>query len=416
MGEAFDYAILGTDAIPTSGTVTCTTSTINGDVGSTGNSITNTGCTINGSVDAPVAASVVNDFNAAYTALDSDNPTCDGAIPIVDTTLGPGVYCADAGVTIPAGVIITLSGDASDVWVFKVGVADDTGALTGNSFQVVLDGGAQACNVYWWTAAGATLNSSSFKGSVLSGAAFTMTGGDLEGRAQATTAATVTDAVLNFAGCVAPATITVNKDFSDNNPDSVSVDLTCSSGMVEATPLNASEGAAAVFAVNGADPGTTCTASETVPAGYTADQTDCANVALGGSCTILNTLLPLGAATITVNKDFTDNNTAAVSVGLTCTSGTVETTPLNASESSPAVFTVNGADLGTTCRALETVPQGYAADQTDCATIALNGSCTIVNAPAPAAVDVPTLSGWAMITLAALLGIFSFVVIRRQAM
>jgi hypothetical protein len=55
LGTAGSYAVLGTNGIPTSGTVTCTTSTINGDVGSTGNSITNTGpCTINGDIDAPV--------------------------------------------------------------------------------------------------------------------------------------------------------------------------------------------------------------------------------------------------------------------------------------------------------------------------------------------------------------------------
>ena len=46
LGTAYPFAALGTNGIATSGTFTCTTSTINGDVGSTFNAITNTGCTI----------------------------------------------------------------------------------------------------------------------------------------------------------------------------------------------------------------------------------------------------------------------------------------------------------------------------------------------------------------------------------
>lgn len=76
------------------------------------------------------------------------------------------------------------------------------------------------------------------------------------------------------------------------------VDLTCTSGTVATTPLNASESLPAVFTVTGADPGATCTATETVPAGYTANQADCVGVALGGSCEITNTV---NSDTIVVN-------------------------------------------------------------------------------------------------------------------
>jgi hypothetical protein len=47
--------------------------------------------------------------------------------------------CSAAGTTIGAGVIFTLNGNASDVWVFKIGTGG-LGALTGNSFQVVMGG------------------------------------------------------------------------------------------------------------------------------------------------------------------------------------------------------------------------------------------------------------------------------------
>ena len=85
-----------------------------------------------------------------------------------------------------------------------------------------------------------------------------------------------------------------------------------------------------MFTVTGASLGTTCTATETVPVGYTANQANCVGVALNGSCTIINTLN--GVVTITVNKDFIPNSVATVPVALTCTSGTVTTTPLNAAE------------------------------------------------------------------------------------
>lgn len=203
LGTAGSYTVLGTNGIPTSGTVTCTTSTIDGNVGSTGNSITDTGpCTITGSIDAPVAATVVSDFDDAYDAVGTLNPVCDGVVPTTTTTLPPGVYCSAAGTTIGAGVTITLDGDADDVWVFRIGTGG-LGALTGTgpNLQVVMGGTADACNVYWWTAEGATMTDAMFAGNVLSGTAVSMTGTSWEGRALATTDVTVTDSIIT--GCVA---------------------------------------------------------------------------------------------------------------------------------------------------------------------------------------------------------------------
>jgi hypothetical protein len=419
LGDAAPYAVLGTNVVATSGTVTCTDTgpgtAINGDVGTTFNAITNTGCTINGAIDAPVAGSVVSDFNAAYAAIDAAN-VCTGVIPTVTTTLPPGVYCSAAGTTIGAGVIITLDGDPSDVWVFRVGTGG-LGALTLTSAQVVMGGAADACNVFWKTAEAATLTDSDFVGTVLSGSAITMTNGSWFGRALASTDVSITDAApLTFAGCAAPASITVNKDFSDNNPAPVQVDLSCTSGTITATPLNASEGAPAVFEVSGADFGATCTATETVPAGYTADQADCANVPLGGACTITNTL-QLADGTITVNKDFIPDSTATVSVSLVCTSGTVTTTPLPASEASPAVFNVTGAAPGATCTATETVPFGYTANQASCQNVAIGGSCTITNTLTAVATPtvIPAGSTLTLILLGGVLALLGLVAVRRVA-
>lgn len=295
LGDAAPFVVLGTNDVPTSGTVTCTDTgpgtVIDGDVGTTGNTITNSGCTISGAIDAPVANTVVSDFNDAYDAVAFANSSCDGTIPTITTSLPPGVYCSAAGTTIGAGVTITLDGDPSDVWIFRVGTGG-LGALTLTGAQVVMGGAAEACNVFWTTAEAATLTDSDFVGTLLAGTAITMTNGSWFGRALASTDVALTDAApLAFAGCAAPATITVSKDFSDNNSASVQINLTCTSGTVTTTPLSASEAAPAVFDVTGADPGATCTATEIVPAGYSANQVACQNVAIGGSCTITNTLV-----------------------------------------------------------------------------------------------------------------------------
>jgi hypothetical protein len=297
LGAAEPYALLGTNVVATSGTVTCTDTgpgtSINGNVGTTFNTITNNGpCTITGSIDAPVAAQVVTDFNAAYNSVDAANAICTGVIPTTTTSLAPGVYCSAAGTTIGAGVTLTLNGSASDVWVFRVGTSG-LGALTLTDANVVMGGAALACNVYWKTAEAATLTRSNFVGTILSGDAITMTNGGWVGRGLASTDVTVTDAApMTFAGCGSgsPSTITVNKDFIPNSGVPVSMSLTCTSGTVAVTPLNAAEGAPAVFTVNGATAGTTCTATEVVPFGYTANQLACVGVALGGSCTVTNTL------------------------------------------------------------------------------------------------------------------------------
>ena len=70
LGTASNFAVLSA-APGHGGAVTCTNSTIIGDVGSSGQpaSVVQTGCTINGAIIAPVSAGVLRDFNSAYDAL-----------------------------------------------------------------------------------------------------------------------------------------------------------------------------------------------------------------------------------------------------------------------------------------------------------------------------------------------------------
>jgi hypothetical protein len=179
LGTASNFAVLS--AAPNSGgAVTCTASTINGNVGSSGPmaSVVQTGCTVIRSIIAPVSAQVLTDFNSTYSqyATLPCTGTLDTAYTGATLRLPPGVYCNAAAVTF-TNTTLTLDGlgNANAAWIFKVGTGG-TGALTGTNFSVVMANAGQPCNVSWWVAEAVTMTTSSLQGTVLAGAAITMTG------------------------------------------------------------------------------------------------------------------------------------------------------------------------------------------------------------------------------------------------
>ncbi len=210
LGKASNFAVLSA-APGHGGAVTCTNSIINGDVGSSGlkASVTQTNCTINGAIVAPVSAQVVSDFNTAYGKYTDANFPCTGLLNTAYTgqtvTLTPGVYCNTAAVTFTdSTLILDGQGDANAVWIFRIGTAG-TGALTGTNFTVEFKNAVgQPCNVTWWVAQAVTMTTSGFQGTILAGAAITMTGlagstTPFNGNALSKAAVTLTDVTVN--GC-----------------------------------------------------------------------------------------------------------------------------------------------------------------------------------------------------------------------
>jgi len=208
LGSASNFAVLSA-APDHGGAVTCTDSTINGNVGSSGGaaSVTRTNCVINGVVTAPVSAKVVSDFNKAYDEY--ADIACTGTLNTAYTnetvTLSPGVYCNDAGVTFTdSTLILDGHGDADATWIFKIGTLG-AGALTGTNFTVLTTSREDdPCDITWWVAEAVTMTTSGFQGTILSGAAITMTGlaGSLtpfNGNALAKSAVTLTS--LTVTGC-----------------------------------------------------------------------------------------------------------------------------------------------------------------------------------------------------------------------
>jgi len=198
--------------------VTCTTSTVIGNVGlASPGTITNTGCAIDGATEVGNAAAqdAYAAFLTAYAGLRT-NPPCDfNNVPLAGAFLPPGVYCYDAAVTV-TGSTLTLVGSDTDTWIFRIGTLG-TGALTGTNFNVVMTGGATCNNdVLWWSSQAAKLTDSAFIGNILAGADITITRGSLSGQVLAggtgttslrTGAVTLTDTLVDFCPTNTPSSV-----------------------------------------------------------------------------------------------------------------------------------------------------------------------------------------------------------------
>jgi hypothetical protein len=132
----------------------------------------------------------IADFATAYTDAATRPPAVGaklnmGAGTITGVTLTPGLYTWGTNLNITTD--ITISGGASDRWLFQV-----AGALNlSPSAKIILSGGALAKNIVWQVAgSGVNLGTASqFKGIILSNTAITFTTGvAMTGRAFAKTA------------------------------------------------------------------------------------------------------------------------------------------------------------------------------------------------------------------------------------
>ena len=148
---------------------------------------------------SPVVAQAILDLGTAYTAATTGTPAGVGATNlnllggnlIAGTTFVPGTYTWGTNLNINGD--ITLSGGASDVWIFQISGSNLT---TASGTHVILSGGAVASNVFWAVGgANATFGTNStFNGVILTGPATLIamqTGAVLHGRALSGTAVTL---------------------------------------------------------------------------------------------------------------------------------------------------------------------------------------------------------------------------------
>lgn len=222
LGTAGNFVILTKTGISTTGTTA-----IVGDIGVspiaasaiTGFSLSlpagaafSTSPLVTGAVFAPDYASptpvnlttAIGDMQTAYTdGSGRSNYTATelGAGNIGGLTIAPGLYKWGTGVVVPINV--TLSGGANDVWIFQIA----QGLNVSSGVQIILNGGAQASNIYWVVAGQTTVGTNAvFNGNILDQTAIVFnTGATLNGRALAQTAVTLdANAVTKASATVSP--------------------------------------------------------------------------------------------------------------------------------------------------------------------------------------------------------------------
>lgn len=215
LGQAQSFGVLGASTVTNTGP-----SVVTGDLGvDPGTAITGFFGTV--ANDGPgtftgtahqadaVALGAHNDAVTAYNSLAS--AACN--VDLTGTNLGgltltPGVYCFSSSAQLTGTLTLNAQGDPNAVFVFQIGST----LTTASSSSVLMINGGSHCNVFWQVGSSATLGTTtSFIGNILALASITLnTGANMSGRALALTGA-VTMATNHVSACapLACPTITV---------------------------------------------------------------------------------------------------------------------------------------------------------------------------------------------------------------
>jgi hypothetical protein len=303
LGTVAQFAVLGNSAVTGS---TGSGTVVNGSVGSfPTSSITNfppstvaPGHTLHLAANATVQQAQA-DARTAYNALAAQGGTVISNNLATVGALVPGVYALGAA-DLPATSSLTLNG--AGIFIFNV-----ASTLTMNVGSSVI-GSANPCNVYWRVGTSATLNGTSFMGTVIADASITLGSGSVTGRLLAGTGATgaVTMATggNTVGGCSdAQLAPTVSKAFNPtsiaagatsqltitlNNPNSSAISLLAA--LTDTLPSGLL--VAAVPAVS-----TTCGGTASATAGGSTVSLASGATLAAGSCTITVTVTAAASGT-----------------------------------------------------------------------------------------------------------------------
>ena len=350
LGTATSFAVLANTTITNTGATT-----INGDVGLyPGTSVTGFGTvTRSGAlhVGNAVAQQALIDAGAAYGDLQSRTPCMDLTGQVLGQTVGtaadpllPGVYCFASSAQLTGDLYLSGGGE----YIFRIGST----LTTASGSRVILQSGAEACNVYWAVGSSATLGTNSqIAGTIIANVSITAnTGAVVDGRLFALTGAVTLDANTIGATACAPATTTTTAPpaTTTTTPATTTTSVPPASTTTTA-PATTTTSTAPATTTTSTGPATTTTVQPAtttttappatttttqVPAGTTTTQapgTTTTTQAPGATTTTLapgttTTMQAAGTTTSTVGTASTTTTPDQASTGATTTVGPAATT------------------------------------------------------------------------------------------
>jgi cell division septation protein DedD len=270
LGTASSFAVLAGSGITNTGATTIT-----GDVG-TFPTPAETGfgsVTLNGANDAgnSVTQGAQNDLVTAYNDAAGQTPASTIPTELGGSTLSGGVYNSAAGTFGLTGTLtLNGQGDATTVFIFDAAST----FITASSSNIVLENGAQACNVFWVVGSSETLGTNtSLVGTTLALTSITLdTGATVAGRELARNGAVTMDAnTITVPPCSASApTTTAAPTTTTAKPTTTTAPATTTTTTAPATTTTTTAPATTTTTVKSTTttvPATTTT-TEVVPSGF----------------------------------------------------------------------------------------------------------------------------------------------------
>jgi Ice-binding-like len=201
LGTADSFSVLAGSTVTNTGPTV-----INGDLGlSPGTAVTGfPPGIVNGTIHATdaVALQAQNDLTTAYNDAAGRPSSATVSGDLAGRTLSPGVYSSASSLGLSGDLTLDAQGDPSAVFVFQAGST----LTTGSGSRVLLQNGAQACNVFWQVGSSATIGTATaFTGNILALTSISLTtGATVDGRALARNGAVTMDTnVVTRSACAA---------------------------------------------------------------------------------------------------------------------------------------------------------------------------------------------------------------------